>query len=345
MFIPDKSMPQNRLAPPTGYRVYGSMRSYFTRKLTAALHFYGVEWQFHQKTQEIAEEIRLRSGTHQVPVLHLPEGWMIADTTPILHLLDGRYPKAPLIGRGARGILIQMVEDYFDEWIARTTVHWRWNYPENHDLLASELSLGDPDLARTLLAWGGKVCRATGVSSDRQKQAAEGELRRLLDAATRQLSETRFLMGDRPTAVDCNVLGLLRAHFFYDPAPKDALYNAYPALVRWVETDADAWSGRDDDDALLEFPETTAFGSFVLQEMGQTYAPFIRGNKAAREAGDKAFIIPIYGEEVSYLARPYIETARQMIAKRISEELSDTEKPGFEKWLDSLGLGGLYIND
>ena len=41
-------------------------------------------------------------------------------------------------------------------------------------------------------------------------------------------------------------------------------------------------------------------------------------NRAAQEAGAKAFHAEIYGEEVSYLSRPYPERSRQMIVDRIT---------------------------
>ena len=74
------------------YIVYGGELSYFTRKLEAALIFYGINYEIRPKTPENREEVEVRSGTHQVPVLHTPENWMIGDTTPLLQLLDGRYP-------------------------------------------------------------------------------------------------------------------------------------------------------------------------------------------------------------------------------------------------------------
>ena len=90
MFTPQKNDASKTIARPQRYVVYGWQRSYFTHKLMAALHFYNADWEFRDKNAGNEREIRLRSGTHQVPVLHTPENWMIADTTPTLQLL-GRY--------------------------------------------------------------------------------------------------------------------------------------------------------------------------------------------------------------------------------------------------------------
>ncbi len=335
MFTPSQSDLQPKIGRPARYVVYGWQRSYFTRKLIAALHFYGADWEYQNKTTENADEIRLRSGTHQVPVLHTPENWMIADTTPLLHMLDARFPERRMFPEGPLGLLTQIVEEFFDEWIARTTVHWRWNYPENHELLSMDAAHGDPEIAEQLVTWGGKVCRATGVSSDVQKQAAESEYYRIMDAATAQLAQTSFLLGDRPTAVDCIVLAGLRAHFLFDPAPNRMLRDRYPEVVRWSEITADRWDGTGD---LAPFPESTAFARFVLAEMQTTWAPFASANRTVLANGEKAFVIPMYGEDVSYLARPYIEQSRSMIVEQIRSVLDETEREGFGSWLKDQGL-------
>ena len=108
---------------------------------------------------ENEQEIRLRSGTHQVPVLHTSQDWMIADTTPIIMMLDSRFPHRRMFPLGALGVIVHVLEDYFDEWIARTTVHWRWNYPENHQLLAMDVANNNIEEAEKLIAWGSRVCR------------------------------------------------------------------------------------------------------------------------------------------------------------------------------------------
>ncbi|MEM6732368.1 MAG: glutathione S-transferase family protein, partial [Myxococcota bacterium] len=273
---------------PDHYVLYGWQRSYFTHKLMAALDYYRAQWSYADKTTDNAEELRLRSGTHQVPVLHTPEGWMLADTTPIMRLLDDRHPTRRLFGTGATGVFVQLLEEYFDEWIARTTVHWRWNYEENHELLAMDAAHGNPELAQSLIVWGGKVCRATGVDSERQQRSAEEEYHRIMASAEEQLQRTPFLLGDRPTAVDCIVLAGLRAHFLFDPAPKRVLYTRYPNVVRWTETDSKAWDGKGE---LAEYKSCTPFAEFILSEMKTTYAPFVRANRDAIAGSKKAFVI------------------------------------------------------
>ncbi len=321
-------------APERSYVVYGGELSYFTRKLTAALHFYQAPYELRGKTPDVREEVEARSGTHQVPVLHTPENWMIADTTPLIELLDGRFPERRLFPPGPLGVLVHLLEEYFDEWIARTMVHYRWHYPRSAEFASLRMAGGDAEAAARVAAWGPRACRATGTDSPSQQQAAEAEYQRLMDGAERQLGETRFLLGDRPTALDCVVLGGLRAHTNMDPDPKEMLAR-YPRVVAWAERDARAWDGAGE---LAPFPQSTPFAAAVLGELGEHYLPVLAANVQALAAGAKAFSAESYGESVSYLTRAYPVRSWQMVQQRLAR-LPAEQRRSAEAWADSLGLG------
>jgi len=317
------------------YTVYGGELSYFTRKLEAAMIFYGAD--FESKRKHDNPIVEKRSGTHQIPVLLTPENWMIADTTPLLGMLDARFPGREMFPAGELGVLVHVLEEYFDEWIPRTVVHYRWHYPESAKFAAPRIAGGDKAIEERILNWGPRSCRATGTESGQQQQAAEAEYVRILEAAEAQLKETKFLLGDRPTAVDCVVLGGLRAHTYMDPVPRRVVAN-HPTVVEWTEARADTWEGGGD---LVAFPESTPFARTILGEMATTYKPFVLGNRAAQASGEKAFRAEIYDESVSYLSRPYPEQSRQMIISRIAE-LGADERDAVYACLDKYDLADAF---
>jgi glutathione S-transferase len=322
------------------YILYGPKLSLFTRKLEAALRFYDAPFRRVDKTGENSAEIEQRSGTHQVPALLTPEGWMLADTTPILDLLDQRFPKRRLFPEGAAGVLVHVVEEVLDEWLARTMVHFRWHYEENTCAVVSELLGREVSLEEAreipLAKWGPRACRATGTESAHQQQQVEMEYFALMASLEEQLEQTPYALGARPTAVDTILLGGLRAHTNADPVPD---LSAFPGVTEWDEKKADGWQGGG---ALPVFPDTTDFGRDVLTLGRDCYVPFVLGNARALEAGEKAFTIETYGEPVSYLARPYPERSRRMIQARIADRLSDEERSAVLAWLEENGLADCF---
>lgn len=315
------------------YIIYGGELSYFTRKLEAAMTFYGADFEMQAKTPENSADIQHRSGTHQVPVLQTPENWMIGDTSPLMTMLDNRFPLRALYPPGPLGVLTHIVEEYFDEWIARTMVHYRWHYAASAEFASKRMAGGNEEAAARVRAWGPRACRATGTDSPHQQRQAEEEYLRILTAAEAQLAETPYLLGARPTAVDCIVLGGLRAHTNMDPDPKKVLAQ-FCRVVQWCEGGADGWAGQGD---LEPFPDSTAFARFVLDEVRTIYQPYALANRDAQLAGAKAFHVETYGEQVSYLSRPYPEQSRQMIVNRISQLDSD-DRTRVIDWLKSLTL-------
>lgn len=320
------------------YTIYGGELSYFTRKLEAAMIFYGAE--FESRSHRDSPAVNERAGTHQIPILHTPEDWMIADTTPIMRMLDTRFPGREMFPDAKLGVLVHVLEDHFDEWCVRTMVHYRWHYPESAKFAAKRMAAGNKETEERMLNWGPRSCRATGTELESQQRAAEEEYVRMLEAAETQLKKTQFLLGDRPTAVDCGILGGLRAHTNMDPVPKRVVAK-YPTVVEWAESRADTWDGGGD---LAAFPESTPFAHAMLAEMATTYKPYILGNRDAQAAGEKAFHAEIYGELVSYLSRPYPEKSRRMIVEHIAG-LDETDRNSVGKWLSQYDLLDTFIQN
>ncbi len=331
------------------YTVYGIELSLFTRKLEAAMIFYNTPFERKPKTQDNGKELEHRSGTHQVPVLHTPENWMIGDTTPLLMMLDNRYPARAMFPNGPLGVLVHVVEEFLDEWVARVMVHYRWHYEDSSRFAAEQITRATvPDADEATIAaaikdasiaeWGKRACRATGTASEQQQKAAEAEYKRILDAVDLQLQQTPYLLGTRPCAVDTIVLGGLRAHTYMDPDPKKIVAQ-YPRIVQWSEQGANQWNGNGE---LVPFPESTPFAHMILSEMPTTYKPYILANAQAQANSDKAFVVTTYEEEVSYLSRPYPELSRQMVINRIANQINTEERQAVQEWLATVGLAECF---
>lgn len=326
-----------------GYVVHGAPISLFTRKLEAALDFYGVRFEQQRRGTRDGGELEARAGTHQIPVLVTPENWALADTTPILGVLDARFPRRRLFPTGLHGLLAHVVEEVLDEWVARVMVHYRWHYPENvRDVLrfafGVEVSVDEAE-RHPIAQWGPRACRATGTERVEHQRAAEAEYLALLEALEIQLGETPFALGDRPSAVDCMLLGGLRAHTNRDPIPD---LSRFTRVLNWNERTGRGWDGAG---KLATLPDSTPFAAHVLELGRDHYAPVLLGNARALAAGEKAFVVDTYGTPCSYLTRPYPERSRRLIHHRIRHQLDPDEREAARDWLHRAGLAACFWPD
>mmetsp|Transcript_15522 Transcript_15522/g.17582 ORF Transcript_15522/g.17582 Transcript_15522/m.17582 type:complete len:87 (-) Transcript_15522:1055-1315(-) len=51
--------------------------------------------------------------------------------------------------------------------------------------------------------------------------------------------------------------------------------------------------------------------------MAGPFKTFVLGNSQAHREGKKSFVTNIYGEDVSYLKRPYVEKSRRMLCQKL----------------------------
>ncbi len=321
------------------YVLHGIPRSLFTRKLRAALDFYRLPHRVQERGTGGDDAIGVRAGTHQIPILETPENWVLADTTPILQLLDARVPARRLFPTGPLGVLVHVVEEILDEWVARVMVHYRWHYLENTVYVLEQFtgkSVSEDEAREHPVAqWGPRACRATGTEHPAQQKAAEAEYLALMAALETQLSSTAFALGDHPTAVDTILLGGLHAHTNADPIPD---LRAYPKVLAWAEGGAQTAARSEGSGGLAAFPTSTPFAQHVLAIGRAEYAPFVEANARTIAEGAKTFEIDTYGEATTYLARPYPEQSRRLLQARVRDQLSKAERQSVGAWLAEAGL-------
>ena len=71
--------------------------SMFTRKLEAQLCYQSIPYEWEIKSQDKSAAINARVGTHFIPILKTPDGWMLNDTISIGPFLNDRFKQCPVI--------------------------------------------------------------------------------------------------------------------------------------------------------------------------------------------------------------------------------------------------------
>lgn len=288
------------------YKLIGIEMSLFTRKLEAQLRFQQLPWRWHFKTQERTPEIEARAGTHFIPLLETPDNWLIHDTIAIGPMLSQRYPEHPVVPetplqRASAFIL----EDFFNHWLGRSSVHSRWCYPDNVKCvglrMASNAILGrhideplSPEEQKQFEGigqmmyegFGKNVCDYNGVPVE-QSEAVQADFRDMLGVLAEHCRHNDFLLGPRPCIADFALAGASKAHYITDPEPKSWLKEHEKMLTRYTEQfysdepiAAGDWLEND------EVPETL---SLLLDYIQRSYLVMAAANIAGSKAGEKFY--------------------------------------------------------
>ena len=341
------------------YIVYGMQASYFTRKLLGLLAYKDIAVDFRPKTIAVRETVERNAGTHQVPVVHAPDGTWMTDTTPIALAIDRQFPGSDLLpgtGRPVLRMAARVLEDFFDEWTTRQAVHFRWHNGADTEFaggslardvasLPQEGALDDQQRALTdtiatmIRTWGLGACERVGAA-EANRAEMEGEFTAWMKLLDQHFAGSRFLLGDRPCLADFALYGANVAHFTNDPTPKAIVAQAAPNVMAFTDRlgatrAADGVSEWPADDTL---PDTLVP---VLDYVGGTFHRFLNANRRAIDMGEKTLVMDFgYGDNTLHVRR-YTDRCRAEIAGEI-DALPDDARARVEAALDPRGCWAAY---
>lgn len=307
------------------------------------------------------EEIEEKAGTHLIPVVVTPEGEYLWDTTPIAFYLDERYPEGQMLPETpVQRIVARLLEDYFDEWVTRIVIHFRWFNEDDTEtsgramvremlgISAGGESLSEDESAKIdemlagLIAWGRGTCERVG-SAKADTEAVHEEYGRLLTCLEAHFRENDFFLGARPSLGDFTLWGGMEAHFYFDPTPRLIMDGVAPSLRNFHQrlslakcSDVPDWPV---DDAI---PETL---TPLLQLIGETFCRFLVPNRAALAAGQKTLAFDLWPKAgkgpQTLMARKYTDKCRAEIAAEVAA-LSAGDRAKVEAVLAPVGCWAAY---
>ena len=287
------------VAPVT---VYGSSISYFTGKLENYFRIKGVAYRFEPLlARTVMAEVKAQTGSTQMPAVRLADGRWLTDSAPIIAWFEREFPEPGVLPADpVQRFLSLLLEDYADEWLWRPAMHYRWHYDVGARFasahLADELAAHVPlpgFWKRRMIVRRQRNGYTTGdgIVAD-QVPGVEAIYRRTLAQLSAVLQTRRFLLGDRPSLVDVGFSGPFFRHFALDPVPAEIMRQQAPAVFAWV---ARLWnSGPQDLDRPLDEGIPTEWGA-LLDEVGQSYLPYLCANVEAVRAGRRRFDADIDG--------------------------------------------------
>lgn len=282
-------------------KVYGSRVSYYTGKLESYLRYKGFDYQLAQMPYNDLERIKKHVGAIQHPIVERDDGRWMSDTTPILLELEKEKPDHPIIPDNPLvAFIARLLEDYADEWLWRSAMHYRWSYRLSRlllsEILTEELrghSIPVPAFVkRHIVSFRQRhfFVRRDGVSGKTWDHVEQGYLH-ALDGMTKMLEHRPFLLGDSPSFADFGFMAPMFRHFSMDPVPEEIMRTRAPAVYEWVARMWNAKAG-----IAGEFiDEIPADAAPMLKEVCETHLEQLAANMTAFGTGQTSFNMTVQG--------------------------------------------------
>ena len=281
-------------------KVYGSRVSYYTGKLEAYLRYKDIPYTLHGTPYDRAKELKEKVGAVQMPIVERGDGRWMSDTTPILFELEKEHPDNSIMPDDpVVGFIAWLIEDYADEWLWRSAMHYRWSYPYGRELLSNilvdEISVPVPFprfivrrmIRRRQIKF---FTKKDGVTPSTWEHVEQGYFN-ALDALSRILEHRPYLLGTKPSLADFGMMAPMFRHFSQDPEPEEIMRTRAPLVYEWV---ARMWTAK--------VPDSGAFLSAIdealaplLKEICETHLQQLTSNAEAYARDANAFEMTVQG--------------------------------------------------
>lgn len=281
-------------------KVWGVSVSYFTGKLESYLRYKGIQY---EREHPFADQKRIRRmvGAIQVPLIERDDGRWMTDSTPTILHLEQEHPKRPVLPEEPVVRFVAMlIEDYADEWLWRSAMHYRWSYEHDRELLsrilADEITPHLPlprFVRRNLLKLRQRIGWVVndGVNDDTRKHVELGYLNALRNMTT-MLRDRPYLLGDTPSIADIGLMGPMLRHFGQDPTPAEIMRKEGPAVYEWLARVWNAGATAGEASFVNRVPDVARP---MLEEIAQTHLVQLRENTLAHSRRESDFDMTVQG--------------------------------------------------
>ena len=287
------------------YDLYVYDISYFSGKFEAYLRYKDIPFRRHEPSwRTIAGIIHPATGLMKLPVVKTPDGQWLQDSSPMIQWFESKHPSYGVLPDDPyQRFFGLLLEDYADEWMWRPALYFRWAFDKDAQLYAQRFvedflwdwPLPNPIVKRLALARQ-KIhyMRGDGIRPETHAHIESIYVNTLkhLEAI---LSQTPYLMGERPTIADFGFFASMFKHFSLDPTPARMMREQAPGVYEWV---ARLWNAKGPDfiGATLQSPGTLPLSwEGLLRDIGNHYLPYLHANAIAFKQERRHFDLSLDG--------------------------------------------------
>ncbi len=295
------------------YRLFGAETSAYSTKMRGYLRYKGVSFDWLPRNQDNEEELQKHSRFGTLPVLVTASGFAVHDTTPMMEALEADTPEpSALPADPALAFLAFVLEEYADNWLAKTGYHYRWTRKKDQRLAAQRViedyynreapgdrkALEDAAIERML----GQL-KSAGIEGE-LGGVLEKSFKRFVKLLDDHLRKHLFLFGGRPSMADFAIAGQL-VQMMKDPTPAKIIEKEGEFVAKWCEFLENPVPGGPFA-ALEDLRETLA--PIFSAEIAVAFLPWAAENLESSLAGAETFEVTL-GKE-SFTLTPMRSAAR-----------------------------------
>lgn len=274
--------------------LYGLRVSYYTGKMEAYLRYKGIDYELIPMSRKAYDHIEEKTGAAQMPAVELPDGRFMTDTTPMIAWFEQQYPNNPVVPADAVVAFVgHLLEDYFEEWLWRPAMHYRWSYKTSRMHLSRKIA-DEFDFQLPLPAFvmravlrkrqQGKYVERDGVCA-KTWDHVESIYLKTLERLEIIFAKRPYLLGDRPSIADFGLFASMFRHFSQDPTASDLMRLKAPAVFEWQ---ARLWNEQAHE-KVSWVKELPCDLQSILDDAGEAYLPYLNSNARAWQQGLERF--------------------------------------------------------
>ncbi len=291
-------------APQQPWKLVGRPESGYSMKVRSALRFKGIDYQWLDRFQN-NKLYQQHAQVQLIPLIFLPDGTAMQDSTPIIEKLEQMYPEPAVHPADpALRFISDLLEEYGDEWGNKLMFHYRWRYPADQKVRSRSLAEGtlravlpgflakalSPLLAKLLVRRMVPRLSFAGANPN-NAPILEDSFATLANLLEQHLQQRPYLLGGRPAFCDFGLWGQLYEAWI-DPTCHAHLEAEAPAVVAWIKRmEHPAVEGEFESFDALKGGLTPIFE----REVGPRFLAWAVANKRAWEAGEARTELPMAG--------------------------------------------------
>ncbi len=310
------------------YLIYGAEPSPYSVKVRSYFRYKDIPHEWVSRSADRMEEFQKLAKLPLVPLVALPDGGALQDSTPIIEKMEQEFSEPSIHPDSEAMFFISaLVEEYGDEWGNKHMFHYRWWYEPDQvhtgDWIASIMLPDAPDEQKAEVSKSIQKRMKPRISfvgsSEKTKDTIENSFHNLLEILESHLSGRSFLFGERPAFADFGLYAQVYEESC-DPTAGAIIKEGYPNTLAWATRMLDP-------KAQGEFEPWENLAPTLMpllrDEIGALFLPWSEANAAALMAGEDEMSVLLKGREFSQTPQKY--HARSLAAiKDKYNSLNDT---------------------